>query len=187
MSVKNTIGRPQKTKSALSKTAVHKTALALMDEEGEQAVTFRALAQKLGVTAMAVKYHVGSRRQMLKNLVSEVFVDLGRAPMGDSASERVRNLLHGYCETAIEHTGLVQCVLKDPSLISDELLRLTENLRHETQALNSGDPRDVMLNLLVDYTHGFVFAAANAPKGEGPSKKEFMRSLDWLLDKVRDS
>lgn len=158
-----------------------------MDEEGEQAVTFRALAQKMSVTAMAVKYHVGSRRQMLENLVTEVFAEVGRAPMGDSASKRIRNLLRSYCETAIEHAGLVQCVLKDPSLMSEELKRLTENLRRETQALNAGDMHDIMLKLIVDYTHGFVFAAANAPKEMGLSVEDFLCSLDWLLDKVNDA
>lgn len=47
-------------------------AVRLADEQGSEAITMRRLAQQLGVEAMSLYYHVGSKAQLLTGIVDVV-------------------------------------------------------------------------------------------------------------------
>jgi AcrR family transcriptional regulator len=51
---------------------VVRTALAILEAEGEDALTMRRLARELGVAPMSVYWHVGDREELLDALVGEV-------------------------------------------------------------------------------------------------------------------
>jgi AcrR family transcriptional regulator len=181
----NAIGRPLKVSSKLSKSAIVKTAHALLNEVGSDALSFRKLAEKMNVSAMAVKYHVGSKEKLLKSVVDNAFLGVSDDPDGVSPDIRLKFLLERYCKVGMKNALLIKCVLAQPSLMPDELSKLTSLLRVETQMLNSGDPKDVMLNLLIDYTHGFIFSVAAAPENTALSIDDFLRSINWLISRCR--
>lgn len=174
-------GRPTNKNQKLSKQLVLQTALPLMTESGVEAVSFRKLAAALDATPMAVKYHVGSKQELLKGLVEMAFKDIASERAGDTPQDRLRNALALYCVRALENANLIRCILGDTSLMSRDIIELTNNFRLDTNLLNKGDQNDVMLNLLVDYTHGFVFAAASASPDNCPTIEGYLRSLDWVL------
>ena len=174
-------GRPAKSAEKLSRERVLEAALSLAQKQGVEAISFRRLSQDLKVTAMAVSYHAGNRKQMLSDLVRLAFEDVSGGETGGSAEENLRRLLSAYCSRALQHSSLVRAMLADPTLMSSDITALTDEIRKNTQDLNDGDAGDTLLNLLVDYTHGFVFSAAAAPTGNAPTSDDFLRSLDWLL------
>ncbi|WP_162932942.1 TetR/AcrR family transcriptional regulator [Roseovarius sp. EL26] len=174
-------GRPSKTADRLHKTDILKAACSILNDKGEGALTFRALATKLGVTPMAVTYHIGTRHQLLEALITDAFAGLVSPAKGATPALRLRDLLLRYCEMALSHAALIRCILQTPTLMSDDLIRYTELVRIETRMLNDGDPQDVMLNLLIDYTHGFIFSAIAAPADIAPGLAMYERSLDWAL------
>ena len=131
---------------------------------------------------MAVKYHVGSKHQLLADLVAIAFADAVAPVSEPNPADSLRAILSQYCARALKNANLLTCILDDPTLMSDDLIRITDQIRDHTQALAHGDPQDAMLNLLVDYTHGFVFSAHAAPDDIAPGLKDFQRSLDWVLD-----
>ncbi|MEH6404405.1 MAG: hypothetical protein V7750_13590 [Sneathiella sp.] len=178
-------GRPKKTATTLSKDLIFAKALEIIQAQGEKALSFRILAEKLGVSPMAVSYHVGSRREMLQNIIKIAFSSIACDPVGETPEERIKFLLLKYCDLAIEHANLVQCILRDPSLMTEDLVQLTSMIRKETQVLNKGDKQDVMLNLIVDYTHGFMFSAAAAPQDLKLLTTDYKRSLDWVLERSK--
>lgn len=177
-------GRPSTKDKKLSKQLVLETALLLLSDGGVDAVSFRKLAAFLNATPMAIKYHVGSKKELLGSLVETSFRGIADGIEGRTPQERLRNALLVYCSVAIEHASLVRCMLGDTSLMSKDIMQLTENLRQDARHLNNGDENDVMLNLLVDYTHGFVFAAASASPENYPAIEVYLRSLDWMLETV---
>lgn len=59
-------------KSPLSRDRVLATAVALADEEGIEAITMRNLAQRLGVEAMSLYYHVDNKAALLDGMVDLV-------------------------------------------------------------------------------------------------------------------
>lgn len=174
-------GRPSKQSQKLSKETVLKAAMSLVAAEGVDAVSFRRLSQGLNVTAMAVAYHAGTKHQLLSDLVALAFSGLPDKRDAVSVQEGLRGILSDYCRRALQHSGLVRAMLADPSLMSPEITAITEEIRRFTRELNEGEDNDVLLNLLVDYTHGFVFAASAAPADQVPTEESYLRSLDWIL------
>lgn len=177
-------GRPRRSQSKLSKTQIVETATCIGRSEGLAACSFRRLAAELGVTAMAVSYHVSTRRELLLSMIDFAFADLNKPLEAPSPKARLRELVLRYLKTGTQQAHLVQAALQDPTLMTSQLEPFTEQLRKETRALNAGDPHDVLLNLLVDYAHGHIFAVAAATDGDGPDLEVFQRGLDWVLSNL---
>lgn len=175
------IGRPKKSTSDLSKEIILRVVLELIDQDGEDAVSFRIIAKKLGVTPMAVSYHVGNRSQMMRDVIEIAFHGLSEETIPGTPSERLRALLVRYCDLGIAHANLIKSCLSDPTLMTEEFFRFNKMLKQEVGALNDGDEQDVMFNLIVDYTHGFILSFAVAPSDNQPDKADFLRSIEWLL------
>lgn len=173
-------GRPRKTDQKLSKQDIIAAALAIVQKEGAAALSFRVLANLLGVTPMAVTYHSGSKKELLADLVDAAFKDTVADIQGDTAADKARFILSRYCERALANAHLLRAVLNDISLMSADLHRITEVLRTNTILLNDGDEGDVLLFLLVDYTHGFVLSATSGPENT-LTTGDFLRGLDWIL------
>ena len=174
-------GRPKKQANRVDKTAILACALTIIEDGGLNDLTFRALAAKLGVTPMAVSYHVGSRDQMIAELIERAFEGVASDVPNGSPSEKLRFLLLRYCEVALTNSSLVRCMLAEPKLMPKSVLLLTDQVRQQTQKLNMGDMDDVMLNLVIDYVHGFVFSTDAAPKHVKLTLEDCARVLDWLI------
>lgn len=179
-------GRPKKQAGGLDKAAVLRCARSILATQGLEKLTFRALAAELGVTAMTAKYHVSSREQLLSDLAAQIFEGIDANVSSETPSAELRQLLMRYSERALMNADLVRFLLSKPNCMPTVLNEFTSQIRQRTQAINSGDPGDVMLNLLIDYVHGFVFAADAAPTEINLTLADCMRSIDWLMD-VMDS
>jgi TetR/AcrR family transcriptional regulator, tetracycline repressor protein len=68
-------------KSRLTRQAVVGQALALADEEGMEGVTIRRLADQLGVTPMALYWHVKNKDELLTAMADQLLAEVG--PTGD--------------------------------------------------------------------------------------------------------
>ena len=176
-------GRPRKSDSKLSKQSIIAVALPIVQRDGVDALSFRALADQLGVTPMAVTYHSGSKTKLLADLVEAAFKDALGEIAGQTATERARLILARYCKCAMRNAHLLRAVLGDTSLMGPALHQITETLSQNTKALDDGDEGDVLLHLLVDYTHGFVLSAT-ASDDNPLSPDDFLRGLNWILDRA---
>ena len=164
-------GRP--TTPARTKAGILQTALTMIDA-GQTTLTFRSLATAHGVTPMAIAHHIGTRDQMLADLIALCFGPV-MPPAGDTPPARLRDLMTRYVQTVQRHPTLITLVFAYPALLTGPLLDLTNHLRVEL----AGQP--VVLNLLIDYTPGFAVSAAAAPPGQGPALETYLAGLDWLL------
>jgi AcrR family transcriptional regulator len=179
-----TLGRPSKSAKAVTKEKVHQVAFRLINQSGLDALTFRALAKQLDVTPMAITHHVGTRKQLLVALIAFVFSDIGGAAKGATPKIRLRYLLNRYCERAIENSHLIPAMLADHSLISEGLSLFTDQIRNELETFVDAETVTPILNLIIDYTHGFVSAVAAAQENNGPNRKEYNTSIDWVLNQL---
>ncbi|WP_052272327.1 TetR/AcrR family transcriptional regulator [Leisingera sp. ANG-M7] len=178
------MGRPPKGSRILSKDDVLKKALQLLDEGGSKALTYKALAAALGVTPMAVAHHAGTRDEMFASLVAIAFEGSDTPSKAATPKLRLRELLTCYCAQVTRHPELAKCILENPALIGPSLTRLTQLIEAEIAAAGvTGTEARTLLCLLVDYTHGFAFAAAAAPGG-ALSPDDFIPALDWVLDRI---
>lgn len=177
-------GRPRKGRDAVTRGDIVELALRVARVEGAGAVTIRGVAARLEVTPMAVSYHMGSRHDMLAALIAHAFEDLNRVPDGTTPAKRVRQMLERYCALCLDNHALILAVLAKPDLMVSVLQNFTDLLRDETAKLTGKAESKVLLNLLVDYTHGFVFAKAAAPVDAAPTASEYLESLDWLMARM---
>lgn len=178
------LGRPSKSAKAVTKGKIHRAAFLLVKQGGLDALTFRALAKQLSVTPMAITHHVGTRKQSLSALIALAFADICVPAEGATARGRLQFLLNRYCGHAIENAHLITAMLADSSLIGDELSRFTDQIRQELEAFVDMEAITPVLNLIIDYTHGFVSSAAAAPEGHGPNLEEYNTSIDWVLNQL---
>lgn len=177
-------GRPPKGSRTLNKEDVLGKALQLLDTGGSKALTFKALADALGVTPMAVAHHAGTRDEMIASLVAIAFAGADTPSKAAAPKLRLRELMQRYCTRVTRHPELAKCILENPSLIGPSLTSLTGLIEAELAAAGvAGSEIKVLRDLIVDYTHGFAFAAAAAPEQALPPET-LLPALDWVLDRI---
>jgi AcrR family transcriptional regulator len=94
-------------------------ALAIADERGLSAVTMRAVAGRVGVTAMALYPHVRSKEDLLDGLVGRV---LGELELPDPALrwlDRLRALALSARQVARRHAAVVPLLFARPAVTPD--------------------------------------------------------------------
>jgi AcrR family transcriptional regulator len=99
-------------------------ALELADDKGLEAVSMRALAERTGVTPMALYPHVGSKAAlldgMLGRVISQMVADAGPLPgAGVDWRERLRTLLRGARQLAHRHPWMAALAFSRPSNTAD--------------------------------------------------------------------
>ena len=87
----------RESRKTLTRERVLDAALHIADEEGIEALTMRRLGQRLGVEAMTLYYHVGSKDELLNGLVDIVTSEFELAPPGTDWKAAIRaTALSGY-------------------------------------------------------------------------------------------
>ncbi|MGA5205789.1 TetR/AcrR family transcriptional regulator [Streptomyces variegatus] len=72
--------RGASARTPLSRERVIRTAVAVADEKGANALTMRAIAEPLGVEAMSLYHHVAGREDILDGMVDAVFGEIDLPP-----------------------------------------------------------------------------------------------------------
>jgi len=102
------MGRP----AIIDRDAVLATSLQLADEQGLAAVTMQAVADRLGVTPMALYRHVANKADLLDGVVERILMELPlpdpRAPWND----RLTALSRGTRMVAMRHPEVFPLLLQ---------------------------------------------------------------------------
>ena len=76
---------------ALSKERIVEAAIAILDAEGESALTFRALGARLATGSGAIYWHVANKDELLQAAADDVLTRaLGRVPAPEDPQEAIR-------------------------------------------------------------------------------------------------
>jgi AcrR family transcriptional regulator len=145
----------------LTRERVVAEALAVIANDGVQALTMRRLADRLGVVPGALYHHVGNKQQLqdlvLDNVLAEVDVHLDRSL---AWTEQLKLLAHRLRQVLEAHPG-VAGILKTRDPLGPHSLALAEAFLGPLQAAGFADRQaGLAFFLLVDYTIGF---AVNSP------------------------
>jgi AcrR family transcriptional regulator len=97
-------------------------ALAIADEQGLAAVTMRAVAAKIGLTAMALYPHVTSKDDLLDGLVGRLLAELSRPDPAQPWRDRLRALGRSARELAHRHPAVVPLLFARPAITPDAVL-----------------------------------------------------------------
>jgi AcrR family transcriptional regulator len=94
-------------------------ALAIADERGLAAVTMRAVAGRVGVTAMALYPHVRSKEDLLDGLVGRVLAELELPDPVLPWLDRLRALAQSARRVARRHAAVVPLLFARPAVTPD--------------------------------------------------------------------
>src|SRR5215207_4725291 len=173
--------RPQ-----LTRQRVVAEALAVIAQDGAQALTMRRLATRLGVVPGALYHHVGNKQQLqdlvLDGVLAEIDFDLDPSMPW---AEQLKILAHRLRQVLEDHPG-VAGILKTRDPLGPHSLALAEALLSPLQAAGFGDREaGLAFFLLVDYTIGFAVSSPRTSINEQRVRDtairaqlhEFFRSL----------
>ncbi|GAA4907865.1 TetR family transcriptional regulator [Stackebrandtia albiflava] len=102
-------------------------ALAILHEEGADAVTMRRVAAATGITPMAIYKHYPNRRALLRTAADTAFADIGAAwdrPRPDDFTERCDSLMNDFLDFALGKPNLYAFLLAERR---DEARRFPED------------------------------------------------------------
>lgn len=112
-------------------------ALSLADEKGLDAVSMRAVAQRAGLTAMALYPHVGSKAELLDAMLGRLLSQMLRdgtggadaAPEAESSGwqERLRSLAHSARKLTHDHPWAATLLFSRPA-VTPEAARTVDHI-----------------------------------------------------------
>jgi AcrR family transcriptional regulator len=115
-------------RAPLTRRAVIEGALVLADAEGLAAITIRRLARELGVTPMAIYWHVRNKDELLDGVAARVFDEVTPATcVSGTWQEQLRALLVSLITVLRAHPAAAS-LLTTRTVSSESGLRATEAL-----------------------------------------------------------
>jgi AcrR family transcriptional regulator len=105
------MGRPPQINSS----AVVAASLAVSDERGLAGVTIRAVADRLGVTPMALYRHVRDKADLLDRVVEALLIELPLPPADLPWEDRLRTLGQATRTIARRHPSVFPLLLQRPA------------------------------------------------------------------------
>lgn len=162
-------------------------AIALADEHGLGAVSMRALAARLGVSAMTLYGYVPGKEELLDLMLDELYASMERPPWDAGAGWRERTKAVAAANRALfaAHPWAAAVSTARPPLGPG----LMTKYEHELAAFEGaglGDvERDSALSFLLAFVRGIALAAAEAASAPG-TDAEWWEQAGPLLARVVD-
>jgi AcrR family transcriptional regulator len=173
-------------------------ALALVDERGLGAMSMRAVAERVGLTSMALYPYVGGKDALLDGLVDLLHLELGAAyeqdPAGVDWRQRLRALGRAVRALARAHPGAYPLLLTRPSAgaAASWLTAALRSALHDAGVAEDRVPRlaRMICAFLLGHTTGEVtggLPGVDEPGWPARAAAEFDADLDDLVDLVERS
>ncbi|MDJ0343914.1 TetR/AcrR family transcriptional regulator [Streptomyces sp. H10-C2] len=105
------MGRPHL--AVLNRAIIARAALDLLDEEGPQALTMRALATRLGVRGASLYNHIGSKDDVLDAASQLINEEIDLSPLqAPDWRDGIAEYARGYRRVYLRHTNMIALVAR---------------------------------------------------------------------------
>jgi AcrR family transcriptional regulator len=175
----------ERREDALSRERIVDAAIELLDQEGEQGLTFRALGTRLATGPGAIYWHITNKDELL---VAAGDVVVARALAEISAHATPRKAIHGLAvcvfETIDAHPWLGAQLTRNPP--STAVLQIFERIGGQVQAL--GAPRRIQFTAATVLGSYIISEsrqnAANGRLRPRPDRADFLETVAALWEKL---
>jgi AcrR family transcriptional regulator len=150
----------------VNREAVAAEALAMLDEEGVDALSMRRLAERLGVGTMTLYGYVRSKDELLDAAVGAAVAEFAFTPPDGPLRDRLRALAHAVRDVFERHPALPQLRARGP-VVQPPMFRMTEPGMQ--MLLDAGfPPEDAArtFRLLFVYVFGAMLFGPDTPSAE---------------------
>ena len=166
--------RPRGRPPAIDRETVYDTAIRLLDAEGVEALTMRRLASELGVSAMALYRHVGSKDELLMVLIDRLAARLVYPPRPPDPKGAMLVLWSTIYDSLAEHPW-VPGVLARRQMMAPSVLGAIEEIHAALRDAGlSIDATVRAYRLMWNFTLGALLVRAGA-SAEAPSRQHELR------------
>jgi AcrR family transcriptional regulator len=149
--------RPERRTDALSKERIVEAAIAILDAEGEAALTFRALAARLATGSGALYWHVADKNDLLAAAAADVIARVMDKAVGVAGPrEGIRAIALGAFDAIDAHPWVGAQLLREPG--RSAVLLIYEGIGGRLDAL--GVPADAQFNAWSALVHYILGVAA---------------------------
>lgn len=176
----------------LSRERVCSEALALVDEEGLEALSMRRLGARLGVEAMSLYRHVRNKADLLDSLHAAVMADLPPLRATDDEDWRgmLGSLAHGLRKALLRHPKVVALFATRPVRVPEAMTILERAWKALEKA--GFEPQDAQRAIVAVgvFTVGHTLGEAHGEPAphlgvpEGPGQADFEFGLEAMLDGI---
>ncbi|MFJ3584359.1 TetR/AcrR family transcriptional regulator C-terminal domain-containing protein [Streptomyces sp. NPDC090127] len=179
-------------RQGLTVDAVVEAAVALADAGGLDALTMRAVAQRLGVTPMTLYTYVPGKAELLDLMLDSVLLRMERVPFAPGASwrERVTAVADANRALYLGHPWLAELRIHRPPLGPGVMAKY----EYELGAFESMGLDDVAMDSALAHVLGFVQSAARTElDARAVDRESAMSDHEWwdahapLLDRMFDA
>lgn len=170
----------QQTRGRLSRDQVASAALALADEDGLEALSMRALADRLGVGTMTLYGYFRNKDELLDAVVDAAMGEgEGEAPAvkGDW-KEQLRGLVLHARWNLLQHPSLVELRVRRP-VLRPEALRFSETALSILRGAGF-DVREATAAFRLLFTYTFGFAALSPAESTEDDRRAALAALASL-------
>ena len=150
-------GRPTANEKSVSPESILSGALDILNADGLDGLTMRALARCVGINPMTIYHHFKDQDGLIKALAEHVYADVA-APETGEALARAHGLLTSYYLKVVLYPALTLAIFARPAVFPDHAMRITNEL---TRLLSERNNAARWTHILVDYTHGAALAVAS--------------------------
>ncbi len=157
------MAKPERRDDALSVEKIVDAAIELLDREGENGLTFRALATRLSTGAGAIYWHVANKNELLVGATDAVVARaLAEVPVGSAPRKAIRKIAVGLFEAIDAHPWVGTQLSRGPW--STGTLQIFERIGRQLELLRvPSSAQFTAASTLVSYIVGV--SAQNAANG----------------------
>lgn len=110
-------------RQALTKDHIVRTAIQILDSDGPDALTFRALASALSTGSGAIYHHVPGKQELLAEATAIVTASALAEPSADTdPRQQIRDIALAMFDTIDQHAWLARTLTSDPRQPANRLL-----------------------------------------------------------------
>jgi AcrR family transcriptional regulator len=159
------VARQETEGSRLNRETVVQAALAMLDAVGVDGLSMRALADRLGVKAASLYWHLRDKDQLLE-LVAESVLDRVAMPASESAwRPQVTAVCAELARYLKQHRGAATVVLSSPAVVQRS--RLTRDVARVLSAAGLADAESAAATLVIESAVSAFSEPPAARRGPG--------------------
>ncbi|MET9489558.1 TetR family transcriptional regulator [Nocardia sp. NPDC006630] len=178
--------RTERREEPLSRERIVEAAIAILDTDGESALTFRALSARLATGAGAIYWHVANKSELLTATTDDVIARVMTDAVGDTEPrEAIRTIALGVFDTIDAHPWVGTQLSSEPW--QSAVLQIFEGIGGQLQAL--GVPERAQFDsasALVNYILGLAgqYAAGARLLAHDTDRSAFLATVSarWSHD-----
>lgn len=146
--------KKERREESLSRDRIVEASIEMLDQSGESALTFRALAEKLATGPGAIYWHVASKSELLTSACDSIVADaLSESPTGATPEATIRALALSMFNTMDAHPWIGSALTLAPGQLP--VVRILERLGQAIRALGVPEHSQwIVVSALLSYILG---------------------------------